>query len=144
MRIPPHALGRSTIEAANPLHRMVDTRDLAVSCKPLDSYGLKDVGFLKIDVEGHELEVLRGAKETLCRSLPSLLVEAEERHRAGTVAAVWGYLRPWGYRRMILQGSRLVELTEGRGILPRNFFFFQPEVAAAVQWKMQGDKVSGQ
>ncbi len=36
-----------------------------IEARLLDSYGLTDVGFLKIDVEGHELEVLRGAYDTL-------------------------------------------------------------------------------
>jgi FkbM family methyltransferase len=36
---------------------------------------LKEVSFLKVDVERHELEVLRGAYNTLSRHRPILLVE---------------------------------------------------------------------
>jgi FkbM family methyltransferase len=51
-----------------------------VPVAPLDSYGLEDVGFIKIDVEGHELAVLRGAERTLARSRPAILVEIEGDH----------------------------------------------------------------
>lgn len=36
--------------------------------------------FLKIDVEGHELEVLKGAENILRHYRPSILVEIEQRH----------------------------------------------------------------
>ena len=133
--------GRSTIEPQNALHSIVQSvaniREVEVACKPLDQYGLEDVGFLKIDVEGHELAVLRGATETISRSYPSILVEAEDRHRLGTVTAVCEYLRLFGYQRMILRNGQLVALQDSARVTPRNFFFFQPEVAKAVQAKMQ-------
>lgn len=43
----------------------------------LDDLGLDDVGFVKLDVEGHELEVLEGGIETFRRSRPRLLVECD-------------------------------------------------------------------
>jgi FkbM family methyltransferase len=46
-----------------------------VECRTLDSYELINVGLIKIDVEGAELEVLKGAKKTLARCHPKLLVE---------------------------------------------------------------------
>lgn len=43
----------------------------------LDDFGLQNVGLMKIDVEGMEPAVLRGAKDTIRRSHPVLYVEAE-------------------------------------------------------------------
>ena len=43
-----------------------------VHVRPLDSYSLHDVSFIKIDVEGHQVEVLRGAIKTIAASRPSL------------------------------------------------------------------------
>jgi FkbM family methyltransferase len=41
----------------------------------VEALRLERVDFLKVDVEGHELEVLRGAQNTLKRHRPALLVE---------------------------------------------------------------------
>ncbi|WP_256966381.1 FkbM family methyltransferase, partial [Streptomyces griseiscabiei] len=38
-----------------------------VDCVTLDGLGLTDVGFVKIDVDGNELAVLRGAAGVLAR-----------------------------------------------------------------------------
>lgn len=38
---------------------------IEVPTRTLDSFGLKNIGFIKIDVEGHEKEVLEGALNTL-------------------------------------------------------------------------------
>lgn len=46
-----------------------------VAMFPLDSYDLTEVDFLKIDCEGYELEVLRGAEDTLRRCRPAVVVE---------------------------------------------------------------------
>ena len=43
--------------------------------KPLDSYGLTDVDFIKLDVEGYELEVLKGAVNTLKNNSPLVMIE---------------------------------------------------------------------
>ena len=43
----------------------------------LDDFDLKNIGFIKIDVEGLELAVLRGATETIKREQPNLMVEVE-------------------------------------------------------------------
>ncbi len=47
----------------------------AVQCITLDSESLPDVGFLKIDVEQHERQVLRGALDTIERCRPVVLIE---------------------------------------------------------------------
>ena len=42
-----------------------NTPYIEVPTKTLDSFGLKNIGFIKIDVEGHEKEVLEGSLNTL-------------------------------------------------------------------------------
>jgi len=41
----------------------------------LDSFDLQDVDFVKIDVEGHELAVVKGGEQTLRRCRPVVVVE---------------------------------------------------------------------
>ena len=50
----------------------------AVNVRPLDSFSLRDVTFIKIDVEGHEIEVLRGGTKTIADSRPVVLVEVKD------------------------------------------------------------------
>ncbi len=46
-----------------------------IKSKTIDSLAYADVSFIKIDVEGLELEVVEGARETILRCRPVLLVE---------------------------------------------------------------------
>ena len=51
---------------------------------------------IKIDVEGHELAVLRGAVQTLERWQPSLLIETLKDYTSGE--QVTSFLTPYGYQ----------------------------------------------
>jgi hypothetical protein len=46
-----------------------------VEVRTLDGFGFADVRFIKADVEGSEREVLDGARETIARDRPALLLE---------------------------------------------------------------------
>ena len=60
----------------------------------LDSLKLDKVDFIKIDVEGHEIEVLRGAKETIARCKPVIWCEAWTPEQRKTLHR---FLKPYGY-----------------------------------------------
>jgi len=53
--------------------------DGEIEMRTLDSYGLEEVDFLKIDCEGYELFVLQGAVQTLQRCHPTICVEQKPR-----------------------------------------------------------------
>ena len=56
------------------------------------------VAFLKVDVEGHELNVFRGGVETLTRHRPIILFECEARHLTRhSMQDVFGFLESFGY-----------------------------------------------
>jgi len=78
----------------------------------LDDCAHEPVGFVKIDVEGHELAVLRGADRVLREDGPNLLIEAEERHRPGAVAEVAGLLAGYGYRGLFRAGETMRPIEE--------------------------------
>ncbi|MBL8828043.1 MAG: FkbM family methyltransferase [Planctomycetaceae bacterium] len=46
----------------------------------VEAHEIKNIVMIKIDVEGHELEALAGATETLTREQPVVLCESENRH----------------------------------------------------------------
>jgi len=74
----------------------VATLDEAVA-----ALGLDRLDFIKADIEGYELRMVRGAKTTLARLKPALLLEIDEPRlaRAGdTVADLWSELLSLGYR----------------------------------------------
>ena len=71
---------------------------IPVETRLLDEVYTGDVGFIKIDVEGHEHSVLQGALRTIARCRPRVLVEAEERHSPGSVRSLEGFFRRLGYR----------------------------------------------
>lgn len=47
---------------------------------PLDSFNFANVDFIKIDCEGYELKVLRGAVQTICKCRPVIVVEQKPGH----------------------------------------------------------------
>jgi FkbM family methyltransferase len=83
------------------------TRATTVPLVRLDALVTEPVGFIKIDVEGHELSVLEGAVGLLRRDGPTLLIEAEERHRPGAVAGARAFLEPLGYQGFYIRQGAL-------------------------------------
>lgn len=103
--------GLATIEKENQLSGHPSVRTVNVPCRTLDSFELTSLGFIKIDVEGHELSVLRGAEHAILRYHPTLLIEIEDRHRSNAVASVSSWLSERGYEPASCAGS------------PQNFLF---------------------
>ncbi|WP_170303488.1 FkbM family methyltransferase [Reyranella soli] len=76
-----------------------ETRDsFQVRTARLDDAFTGSVGFIKIDVEGHEHAVLKGAVDTIRRCKPRLLIEIEERCSPSGVVRISTFLRELGYR----------------------------------------------
>jgi FkbM family methyltransferase len=62
-----------------------------------DRMATGDVGFVKIDVEGHEQDVLTGLSDLLDRCLPNILIEIGGAQRGGSLSEVCRRLDPLGY-----------------------------------------------
>ena len=63
----------------------------------VDSLGLTRLDLIKVDVEGMEMEVLQGARQTIGRCLPILVVE----HIKSDRAALNAYFDSFGYSRFV-------------------------------------------
>lgn len=98
--------GGLAAEAGKPME------EVRVPLARLDDQVAGDIAFIKLDVEGHELKVLEGAGRVLSASRPSILVEAEERHRPGAVASLRALLEPLGYQGFFRDGGRLAPITD--------------------------------
>jgi FkbM family methyltransferase len=101
----------ATIEPGNRV-RDLPTRTVVVRCCRLDSFGLEPVGVIKIDAEGHEEAVLRGCDALIERDRPNFLIEAEDRHRPGSVQAICDFLERKGYRGFMLERRKLRPIEE--------------------------------
>ncbi|TDD24494.1 FkbM family methyltransferase [Nonomuraea diastatica] len=83
------------------------------------------VDFMKLDVEGFEPEVLKGAERTIERHRPALLMEIEDRHLGKygrTSADVAGWLAERGYRMHVWRGRRWCR-TDAVSTARRNHLF---------------------
>jgi FkbM family methyltransferase len=103
-----HALG--TLAEQNTLAERNGVRSLTVATARLDSALAarlrpgETVGFVKIDVEGHERAVVEGAAATIERHQPVLLIEIEIRH-GSDIEGLFAWLAAWGYRAHALVGE---------------------------------------
>jgi FkbM family methyltransferase len=91
-----------TASATYPDHRAIE-----VPMATLDSSYEGDVGFIKIDVEGHEQAVLDGAVQTIRRCRPRMLVEIDERLSPGGLARAKAYFRDLDYRGYFVQAGHI-------------------------------------
>ena len=85
------------------------TDEVAVQLFSLDSFAKKarfeSIGLIKIDVEGHELEVLNGGAVTICQFKPLILIEIESRHHQFPITEIFSKLESYGYKGFYLNPS---------------------------------------
>ena len=106
--------GRSTIDPSNRFDPEVIARneEIEVETRRIDDYNFRDVGFIKIDVEGHELAVLAGAKATLARHTPNLVIECNDEHQPDAVKRLGEWLDAHGYSAVFLDDRELRPINE--------------------------------
>lgn len=92
---------RSTIEPSNQLQSQTTTSDataLVINTTTLDAFAnTYQIGFIKIDVEGHELGVLEGGTKVLAEHRPIVMIEAENRHCENSVSNVSRFMTAMHY-----------------------------------------------
>lgn len=79
-----------------------ETPDITIDVQPLDTLwqnlGLDRIDFIKLDVDGHEIEVLEGASGMISRFRPVIAMEAMYRLDPALGDRTLGFLEGAGYR----------------------------------------------
>lgn len=86
--------------------------EVTVHTRTLDSYDLRNIGFIKIDVEGFEAPVIAGARETLQRERPNLLIELEEAHTGDPIEDMLGRITELGFQGFFIRRGQLTPLAQ--------------------------------
>ena len=124
IEIPRYRRGPEAIADARVVQSPTNLRHFMVAAMRIDSLTLNRLDFIKIDVEGHEIPVVRGALETIERFRPAMIIES--------VLAVgdWLYpiLEPLGYRGFVWRDGAFC-LTS-RWERYNNVFFLMPQHTA--------------
>jgi FkbM family methyltransferase len=75
----------------------------------------RKISCIKIDTEGHEWEVLKGAEQTIQKNLPTLVFECEQRHLLNaTVEDILNWVKALGYTGTFVCRGRRRPLEEFR------------------------------
>ena len=77
---------------------LVNGQKIEVETVTIDSLKLVDVGFIKVDVEGVELDVLNGASDTIKEYRPTCMVEVYEKFNKYPVNTTFDFFFSRGYR----------------------------------------------
>lgn len=102
--------GRGDRGVSSLVRREVHRTTVDVPCLALDELELHGVTLIKVDVDGSELAVLKGAQGTLCRERPALFVELEERIQP--LGPVLSHLAALGYAGWVLPARRWLPLRD--------------------------------
>ena len=91
--------GRLTVDKQSALHaysrKDINEGEFEVDCTTIDGLDLPRLKLIKIDVDGHELQVLNGAAETIARCRPIIYIENEIAEKREALVA---WLIDHGYR----------------------------------------------
>ncbi|NOZ42181.1 MAG: FkbM family methyltransferase [Alphaproteobacteria bacterium] len=101
--------GRSSIEKENRLEfEEIDGWDeFTVETARLDDLSIDNVGFIKIDVEGHEQAVLAGGLATIEKNKPAMLIEANDNHLPKAVEKLFTWADRNNYRLFFMENGRI-------------------------------------
>jgi FkbM family methyltransferase len=88
-------------------------KTFTVPLKRLDDQGHANVGFIKIDVEGHEEAVIDGAMNLITQQRPVLMIEIEQKHHTDkNIFEIFSKVLALGYEGFFLFDGRLKSLND--------------------------------
>ena len=87
-------------------------KSISIEAKRLDEYNFLDVDFIKIDVEGHEHEVIEGAQETIKTFKPTMVIEMEEKHNQIPIEEQISSVEKMGYQCCVFINETIIKIKE--------------------------------
>lgn len=141
MEVPQYASGGENYYMAHIVerrHRSTAALQREVTLRSLDSLLGKRVqkaAFIKCDVEGHELQLIKGARETMEAGKAAWLIEVSRSSdpdlEGSKSSEMFGLLESCGYAAWWLDGNVLRKRSRGDKTL--NYFFLLPQHVAALK-----------
>jgi FkbM family methyltransferase len=121
-----YKLGASTIHKKNELNNNAYISKEVEKNKLDNLLENKKIGFIKIDVEGHEKNVIIGASKIIKKNKPVLLVEIEEKHTQDKVLNIINFVNTFGYKSYFFYKKELIEINKNTNFGLKNNFIFLP------------------
>ncbi|NOX87704.1 MAG: FkbM family methyltransferase [Calditrichaeota bacterium] len=105
---------RATLEKGIIEQGQTGTKIVRVKTATLDLFAEKsepdNIGFLKIDVEGHELKTISGGLKTIKTHKPIIQAEIEQRHHDRPIESIFEFIEHLGYRGYFFNVSKMTLL----------------------------------
>jgi len=119
-------LGAATMHPDNKIEKY---KEIPIKTKKLDDIELKnEIGFIKIDVEGHEKNVIMGGKSLIYKNKPVMLVEIEKRHTNKPIIETINFIKELNYECFYLLEDKLINIKKNiDDKLVNNNFIFLPK-----------------
>lgn len=84
-----------------------NSRNQKINIKNLDGFNFDKISFIKIDVEGHEIDVINGGLKTIQANMPALLIEIEQRHNSQNIDSIFQMILELGYKGFFIKNNKL-------------------------------------
>ena len=117
-------MGKASIHNKNKIDQF---ESFNIQSKKLDSFNFSNkISFIKIDVEGHEKEVIKGSENTIRNNKPILLVEIEEKYTQQKITHTINYINSLGYSSFYFFNNELRSTNYLDDLNSFNNFIFKP------------------
>ena len=126
----------------NGSNEAVLNKQVTVALKPFDQLFLHSknpIKFIKCDVEGHELAVVKGAQKSIAKFKPAWLIEVSngiDEHGSPS-SELFSIMDSCGYQPLWFNGEKLIRRVSGDKSV--NYFFLTAEQQAAYESKVAYD-----
>ncbi len=122
-----YQLGTATIHNKNNLDNLEFETINDIKKVTLDKYKFEhEIGFLKIDVEGHEFDVIQGGYNFINTNKPVMLIEIEKRHTGQSHLEIINKIEKFGYECYIVDDDYKLQRFDNSQKATNNNFIFKP------------------